>query len=144
MTWVIRAFRFPRLSCRVQRPGTLPTRPFSSEGGTTLMVLGTFTRKPRPESGLGCLTCAEFARQRLVIKVGASRRGRDFSLSLSHYLSLSPSLFHSLVLPLTFSHSLSDGISHYLSLSHSLSSILSHFLSLSLTHSLTLRRDLRS
>ena len=34
------------------------------EEGTTSNVPRTFTRKPRPESGLDCLTCSTFARQR--------------------------------------------------------------------------------
>ena len=38
--------------------------PLPREYGTTQKVLRTFNRKPRPESGLDCLTCATFARQR--------------------------------------------------------------------------------
>ena len=41
-------------------------QPLPSEEGTTQQhrntILRTFTRKPRPESGLDCLTCAIFAR----------------------------------------------------------------------------------
>jgi len=36
--------------------------PPASEDGTTYKVIRTFTRKPRPESGLDCLSCAKFAR----------------------------------------------------------------------------------
>jgi len=37
--------------------------PFPSEEGTTYKLLMTFTIEPRPDSGLDCLICAEFARQ---------------------------------------------------------------------------------
>ena len=39
--------------------------PHPSEKGTTGKVLRTFTREPRPESGLDCLIGAIFARQML-------------------------------------------------------------------------------
>ena len=34
--------------------------PLPSEQGTIEKVLSTFTREPRPESGLDCLICATF------------------------------------------------------------------------------------
>ena len=47
--------------------GTPPScQPLPSEEGTTSKVLGPLPRKPRPASGLDCLICAEFARQRLL------------------------------------------------------------------------------
>jgi len=51
------------------RLGDNITCPLSSEEGTRLNVFWTFTSKPRPESGLDCLMCAKFARQRLAEKV---------------------------------------------------------------------------
>jgi len=38
---------------------------------STLNVFSTFAVKPRPESGLDCLICATFARQRIDLPQGA-------------------------------------------------------------------------
>ena len=60
-----------------QRPGeTACEFPLSSEEGTTEKFSRTFTLKPRPESGLGCLVCAMFARGRW----RAARHSRDRSV----------------------------------------------------------------
>ena len=40
------------------------TFPLPSEEGPTSNVFGASTRKRRPESGLDCLKCTEFSRQR--------------------------------------------------------------------------------
>jgi hypothetical protein len=40
-------------------------QPLLNAEGTRCKVLATFTRMPRPECGLDCLTCAEFTRWRL-------------------------------------------------------------------------------
>jgi len=55
--------------------GEASRHPLPSEEGTTEHVLTTLTRKPRPESGLGFLICAMFARQR----EQSGHRGREAS-----------------------------------------------------------------
>jgi hypothetical protein len=45
--------------------------PLPSEMGTTQNAATTFALKPRPESGLDCLVCATFARQRPACSIRA-------------------------------------------------------------------------
>jgi len=56
-------------------------QPLSSEEGITRKVFRTFTSGPRPESGLDCLICAEFARQRSCVTLAANsnRVGKGFT-----------------------------------------------------------------
>ena len=51
---------YERLDLDPRGRAGVPTR-LSNEEGTPLKDLRAFTRKPRPESGLDCLTCAIFA-----------------------------------------------------------------------------------
>ena len=54
---------FTNFFCEIQ-VHLLTRVPLPSEEGTPSRILRAFTTKPRPEAGLGCLSCAEFAPQR--------------------------------------------------------------------------------